>query len=192
MKDRIGIAIVIANILISCLISSGCVRPREYIIINSGSTLMQPTFCMYRDIYSPERADIESITIYKAGRSSENKKLWELDSLWEWQNIQTVWDLEYKSPDTFIKRLLTSPVCCLTYGEVPPGYQEEAKAGPLEPEQLYIVHILSAKRSLSEGLDFIIRLDGNGIPDRIEYHDTNFLITNLDYVTKPRDGLRRY
>ena len=155
---------------------------------------MQPTFCLYQDGFSQEHSDIESITVYKVRRSSEEKKRWEVDAPWE--DGQTVWHLEYKASDTFMKRLLggqsTSPVCCLTYGVVPPGYREEVKALPLEPEQLYIISSWEYEGGPSRYLKFIIRLDGSSIPERLEYHHENFLITRPNYFTHPRDDLKLY
>ena len=189
MKERIGSAIACINLLLSCvLVFIGCRPPLAHITLDWGASVMQPTFCMYRDRFFQERSDIESITVYKVRRSSEEKQRWEVDAPWE--NGQTVWRLKYKAADTFMKRLLgrqsTSPVCCLTYGEVPPGYQEEVKAVPLEPEQLYIISSWEYEGSPSEDLKFTIYLNDTGIPERLEYHQENFLITY------PRDDLRLY
>ena len=172
MKNRIGIdIIVIVSILISCVwVCTGCQPALGYITVDSRSIVMQPTFCMYQDPYFQERLSVGSITVEKKLSASDEKKRWE--------ERQTVWELKYKSSDNFIRGLLTSPVSCLTYGEVPPGYQEEVKAVPLEPEQLYIVGMDGDDGTDADSVYFIIRLDASGTPERLEYRLTNFLQTN--------------
>ena len=59
---------------------------------------------------------------------------------------------------------------CLTYGVVPPGYQEDLKAVPLEPEQFYSVWVRGARGVDSEDRYFIIRVDESGTPKRLESH----------------------
>ena len=46
--------------------------------------------------------------------------------------------------------------------------------------------------TLSNNIYFIIRLDATGIPERLEYHQQSFLITNPSYFTQPRDDLKLY
>lgn len=208
MKDRIGIAIVaLVSLLISCLVCAGCTPTPGYITIDSQSEVMQPTFCMYDDPYLQERLDIESIIVWKRLHSSEEKKRLELDSrqvylplghhlgdLPEQVYPGMVWYLQYKSSDNFIKRLLgrrlMSPVSSLTYGDVPPGYEEEVKARSLEPEQLYTLQIEGYDGSLSNDLDFIIRLDETGSPDRLEYLLRRFLFTDSFLFRNTRDSLK--
>ena len=195
MKDRIGIAIVaLVSILISCVLIAGCTPTPGYITIDSRSEVMQPTFRMYLDRcfrHHQERLDIEMITVLKVRRSSEEKKGWKFDSPASGEAVHRVWYIEYNSSDNFIKKLLglsTSPVSCLTYGEVPPGYEEGLKARPLEPEELYSVWINYP--GASKPLKFIIRLDGTGTPERLEYHLGSFLIRHRRYFTSPRDDLQ--
>ena len=200
MRNRMDSAITVVSLLIGCLIFIGCSPIEVEMTLDSGSALMQPTFCLYQDRYSHERCGITRITVWKAIPAPENKKRvafssqW-VDSLSVWINSQRVWHLEYKSPDTLIKRLLgwqsTFPVSCLIYGEVPPGYQEVVKAISLESKELYRVRI-DGDGKLSDSLGFIIRLDGRGIPERLEYYKENFLITNPSYFTGPRDDLKLY
>ncbi|RKU19265.1 hypothetical protein C6500_11235 [Candidatus Poribacteria bacterium] len=207
MKDRIGIAIVaLVSLLISCLVFAGCTPLPGYSIVDSQSELMQPTFSMYRD---PQvQLDIGTIIIWESLHSSEEKTQWELHSggvylpmSWHPRPVEPemVWYLQYEPSDNFIKRLLglsappVSPVSCLTYGEVPPGYQEKVKAGPLEPERYYIVQMRDEYGGRpTEGMTFIIRLNGTGTPERLEYHRNDFLITNPRYPANPRDDLRFY
>ena len=117
---------------------------------------MQPTFCMYRDASLQKRLDIQSLMVWKVRRASTFAS--------QWEQIQWVWDLSY------IENPLTSPVSCLTYGEVPPGYQEDVKALPLEPEQFYKVWTWADRGVRSEKLYFIIRVDESGTPQRLESH----------------------
>ena len=195
MKNRIGIVIILLiGILISCFFVAGCVPPSVYITIDSGSAVMQPTFCIHLDTYFQKQLSIGSITVRKLLLSSEEKKRGEFGSFLSWEDSQTVWDLKYKASDNFIKRLfrwwLTSPVSCLTYGEVPSGYQEKVKALSLEPEEFYGVLIWEHPERRAGLLGFIIRLDGRGIPDRLEYHNGKYIITRLNTFTNPRDDLR--
>ena len=200
MKDRIGIAVIaLAGILISCFFVTGSVPAPGYITVDSRSEVMQPTFCMYLDRcfrHHQVQLDIGTITVSKVRRSSEEKNGWEFDSPSKWGEGQTVWSLEYKSSDNFIKKLLglsTSPVSCLTYGEEPPGYEEDVKAKPLEPGEFYSVWMKEHNYPrYAEGLRFIIRLDGTGVPDRLEYHIDDFRITHQRYFTSPRDDLKLY
>jgi len=170
MKNRIGSAIAVVSLLISCVwVDTGCTPALGYVTIDWGSSVMQPTFCMYRDPYFQKPLSVGSIEVRKLSVSDEGKRR---------RKSQTVWQLKYKSPDDFTTGLLTSPVSCLTYGEVPPGYQEEVKAVPLEPEQLYSFGMDGDDGTDADGVYFIIRLDASGTPERLEYRLTNFLQTN--------------
>ena len=144
MKNRIGIVIILLiGVLINCFFVAGCTPLPGYSIVDLRSEVMQPTFCLCLDSYFQKRLDIGTIIIRKAKRSSEEKKRLELDLLLEsdvlfgGKELQKVWHLQYKSSGfflfNFIKRLLglsASPVSCLTYGEVPLGYEEEMRAVP--------------------------------------------------------------
>ena len=198
MKNRIGIVIILLiGILISCFFAVGCSYLSGYITIDSRSKVIKPTFCVYLDRcfrHHQERLDIGTITVSKVRRSSEDNKGWESDSPARWKDGHRVWYIEYNSSDNFIKKLLgllTSPVSCLTYGEVPPGYEEGLKARPLEPEELYSVWIDTYNYpGDTEPLKFIIRLDGTGTPERLEYHLRSFHIDHRRYFTSPRDDLQ--
>ena len=175
MKDRIGTAVIaLIGILVSCiLVCVGCTPLPGYITIDSRSALMKPTFSMYDDPYFQKRLQIKSITVKKARRSPEEKQRWELDA--SWNEGQTVWHLEYNVflPLYWMNCLFgwqpMPPVSSLTYGEVPWGYKEKVKALPLEPEQLYILSVDAAYSPRQTApLRFIIRLNGVGVPDRLE------------------------
>ena len=166
MKNRIDITIAGVSLLISCVwVFVGCQLPLGYVTVDWGSSVMQPTFCMYQDPYFQEPLSVGSIEVDKVRRFSGEKE-------------RTVWELKYKSSDNFVRGLLTSPVSCLTYGEVPPGYQEIVKAVPLEPEQLYVIGLDGDDGTDADGVYFIIRLDASGTPERLEYRLMNFLQTN--------------
>ena len=208
MKDRIGIAIRVVSLLISChLATAGCSSIPGYFILDWGTPPMQPTFCLCRDRDFQEPLGIGGIAVWKVRHSFHGKKQWGSDAPWEisaiawrggwkvdekWEGGQTVWQLEYKFSDNFIKKSSTPPVSCLTYGEVPPGYQEKVNSFPLEPEAFYGVWIRGHQGTLSNNTYFIIRLDATGIPERLEYHQQSFLITNPNSFTKPRDDLKLY
>ena len=177
MKKRIDSALAGVSVFLSCVWGFlGCQLPLGYVTIDWGSSVMQPTFCMYRDPYFQEPLSVGSIEVNKIRRFSGEEKRWR-----RWKKSQTVWQLKYKSPDDFTTRLLTSPVSCLTYGEVPPGYQEIVKAVPLEPEQLYVIGLDGDDGTDADGVYFIIRLDESGTPERLEYRLTTFLQTNNPY-----------
>ena len=145
---------------------------------------------MYHDPYFQQRLSIGRITVWKARRFPEDKNRWEFASPGSSSQLgsDTVWDLEYKSSDFS----LLNSISCLTYGKVPPHYQEKVKALPLEPEELYRVRIDGLGGILSEKLYFVIRLDSRGIPAQLEYHQTSFLITNPLSSYNPRDNLKLY
>ena len=203
MKDRIGITIVaLVSVLISCVLITGCTPTPGYITIDLRSEVRQPTFFMYLD---PQvKLDIGTIIVWEALHSSEETMQWAFNSGYVYLPMgwhprpvepEMVWHLQYEPSDNFIKRLFggsTSPISSLTYGEVPLGYQEKVKARPLEPERYYIVQMREYGGRPSEGMTFIIRLDGTGTPERLEYHLRNFLITNPRYPANPRDDLRLY
>lgn len=200
MKNRIGIALIARiGILISCFFAVGCSYLSGYITIDSRSKVMKPTFCVYLDRcfrHHQERLDIETITVSKVRRSSEEKKGWESYSPARSEDMNKVWYLEYKPSNNFIKRLLRlspSPLSCLVYGEVPPGYEEGMKAQPLEPEELYSVLINTYNYpGDAESLRFIIRLDATGSPERVEYHLGSFFITHRRYSVSPQNDLKLY
>lgn len=153
MKNRIGVIIAVVSPLISyCLVSGGCQPAPGYITVDSRAGLLQPTFCLYRDASLQEQLGIRTIVVWKVQRSTE------FDS--HWDRTEQVWSLDCIQP--------TSPVSCLTYGEVPPGYQADVTAVPLEPEQFYSVWLPGFRGVDSEDRYFIIRLDDNGIPERLE------------------------
>ena len=207
MKNRIGIAIIVCiGILISCFFTAGCVPTPGYITIDSRSEVIQPTFRMYLDQsfrYHQVRLDIGTIIIWESLYSFEEETRWEFKAGHIFLPLEyhprpaepgMVWYLQYEPSDNFIKRLLglsPSPVSSLTYGEVPPGYQEKVKAGPLEPERYYILQMREYRGRPSGDMTFIIRLNGTGIPERLEYHLNDFLITN-PMSKSPRDHLKLY
>lgn len=191
MKNRNVITIALVSVLISCVFVPGCSIGSAYILIDSRSDLMKPTLCLYWDPYFKDRLKIGTIVVSKAVRSPEETNRWELDA--RVNTDEKVWQLEYKTSGFFlfslIKRLfgrrLSSPVFCLTYGEVPPGYEEKIKALPLEPEALYIVWMEQHDSPReSEPLRFIIRLNETGAPDRLEYRRWDNIFDNTNYYLR--------
>lgn len=178
MKDRIAIPISYVSLIISCFVTVGCTPSRGYITVDSRSELAQPTFCMYWHWDFQEPTNIRRITVWKAQSSYDTKKRWELDSPSKRKDAEKVWCMEYIYSDFYLRRFINrllgrrDPpiVSCLTYGEVPPGYQERVQALPLEPDRLYTVSMTrTGTRIPSEVLKFIIRFDDKGIPERLEY-----------------------
>ncbi len=156
------------------LVCVGCTPFGGYVALDAESGLLQPTFRMYADQHFQERVGrITSITVSKSGFFSEEQKHSELDSPWD--GSQTVWDLDYKPADKFIGLFrvwfIEPPLPHLTYGKVPPSYEEKVEALPLEPGQSYFVDIwgLRGIATFHGTLEFSIRLDDTGRPDRIEY-----------------------
>ena len=191
MKDRIDITIIaLVSILISCFLVAGCIPPPGYITIDSPSTLMEPTFCMYKDPYFQEPSHIGRITVEKVDRSFQ-KNRWELDAVQT--HGQTVWDLKlkYRNADNFFiglfQWLSAPPVFCLTYGEVPSGYEEKVKASPLEPEELYILSVdVAYYERRTAPLRFIIRLNETDVPDRLEYRlGVPYMSDDIFHLTRP-------
>ena len=201
MKNKICIPIALVSILIICFSgSTGCHPGFGHINIDSGSKVRQPTFSISADPYFQERLDIGTIIVRKAKPSFELKKGSELKIrqgtwkiLWEQEMPndawETIWKLEHKSsnflPYYYMNCLFgwhpKPPVSSLTYGEVPPGYREEMKAVPLEPEELYSVSIDEYNSARNPGiLTFIIHLSEKGIPERLEYLPEEFISFNSD------------
>lgn len=205
MKNRIDIAIIaLIGILISCFFIVGCTPGSTYIAVDPRSELMQPTFCLYAGRYFQEPLEIETIIVEKVQRSDEKEKQWELDSGAVFRpqghyplveiTSEIVWHLQYKSSNLlhywmnclFGWRSKPPPVRCLTYGEVPSGYQEIVKAVPLDPERLYFVWI-DAHDSIRQSeylLRFVIRLDERGIPERLEYIQREYIFDDTSYYLR--------
>ena len=187
MKNRIRTAIALVSLLISCRFGIGYSPSLGYTTVDLRSELMQPTFNVYQDRYFQQRSNTRSLSVFKSLRASGEKKRLEFDRLsLVWEDSQTVWQLEYKSSvvSTCLYHLLgwrsTTPVFSLTYGEVPPGYEEKVKAVPLEPEEFYTVRI-----SGNRALYFIIRLNDTGISERLEYMVRDPLFTHWKYYQRP-------
>lgn len=190
MKKITCIVIALVSIIISGFLVHGCSYAPGRISIDSRSALMQPRFCYHMRPFT-EELDIERIVVSKARRSSVMQKRWELDS--PTKSSQRVWELEYKASDFLLFYYMhcifgwrpKPPVSCLTYGEVPPGYEEKVKASPLEPEQLYIVWMEERGTPRdSEDLKFIIRSDETGIPERLEYRSPDYIFTHAIYYLR--------
>ena len=71
MKNRIGIAIIAVVSILSSFFVPGCSIGSAYILIDSRSDLMKPTFCLYWDPYFQKQLDIGKIVVCKALRSSD-------------------------------------------------------------------------------------------------------------------------
>jgi hypothetical protein len=80
---------------------------------------------------------------------------------------QVAWEMEYVPDDQ--AHPLTRPFSCITYGKVPPGYDETIPAVPLIPERLYTVLLETQEVTARGGMYFIIRSDLAGHPTQLEY-----------------------
>ena len=80
---------------------------------------------------------------------------------------QVAWVMEY-APDPEAEPS-PRPFSCITYGKVPPGYDEKIAAVPLIPERLYVVLLDPQEVTARGGMYFIIRLDSTGHPTHLEY-----------------------
>ena len=80
---------------------------------------------------------------------------------------QVAWVMEY-APDPESEPS-PRPFSCITYGKVPPGYEETIPAVPLIPERLYTVLLETQEVTTRGGMYFIIRLDSAGHPTQLEY-----------------------
>ena len=204
MKNGIGTAIVLVSIL-SCSVFTGCSPGSTYITLDARSALMQPTFCLYADRFFQEQLDVEAIIVQKAQRSVYDGKGWEQDpgevylpqgDYLPWVNMinvnpEIVWHLQFKSADSLFYYWMEwlfgwrprSLIRCLTYGEVPSGYQEIVKAVPLEPEQLYFVWMqaYNSVRTSDYLLRFVIRLDASGTPARLEHIQREYIFDYTPY-----------
>lgn len=79
-------------ILVKMVVSARC---------HARSEVMNPTFCMYDDLYFQKRLRIESISVEKARRSFEEKKRWALDALWgERQSEKLLMSVTFRCSNT--------------------------------------------------------------------------------------------
>ena len=188
-------AIVGFIIGVVCLFSSGCVGSMTHSYTHPHSEITAPAFCFYDG--RPHHKDKTSLPIYRI-RVLRDKKQRGHERL-EWRNwilwrdgryaYPVAWEMEYGDPVTEAaeKRYtdqvawemeyvpddqahpLTRPFSCITYGKVPPGYDETIPAVPLIPERLYTVLLETQEVTARGGMYFIIRSDLAGHPTQLEY-----------------------
>ena len=166
-------AIVGFIIGVVCLFSSGCVGSMTHGYTHPHSEITAPTFCFYDG--RPHHKDKNPLPIYRI-RVLRDKKQRGHERL-EWRNwilwrdgryaYPVAWEMEYVPDDQ--AHPLTRPFSCITYGKVPPGYDETIPAVPLIPERLYTVLLETQEVTARGGMYFIIRLDLAGHPTQLEY-----------------------
>lgn len=196
-KIRILRAIVILLIGISSLFSSGCAGKRKlHGFAHPHSDVTAPTFCLHEGDAQDE--DAPPVPIYRISVRRDKLKrgdqrlewrnwgVWRRDGrrgypvAWEIEHgdsgaearlsgdtDQVAWEMEY-APDPEARPSPRS-FSCITYGKVPPGYEETIPAAPLIPERLYTVVLETQEATARGGMYFIIRLDLAGHPTRLEY-----------------------
>ena len=156
--------ITLLSILTCYLITyTGCQPSSGHVIIDERTSLSQPIFCLFRDSNIQDEWDIKSVVVWKVKRSSDDED--QPVSQSEWEHTQTVWELDY-----ILKRSVSTPVSCVTYGEVPPHYHEGQEAVPLELDQYYNVLIFGVGGVDTEDRFFIIRSNATGTPTVLETH----------------------
>lgn len=160
-------------VLTALLVASGCSHIEPRAVLHPLSSITSPTFCAYRE---SERGEEST-----RSEESEPVAIGRLEVLMfaptqEKSRVrEEAWVIHYL-PDPLYKDL--TPYSCITYGKLPPGYKQKAPASPLIPERDYNVRIRSLKDHYGGEINFNIRLDANGQPDRLEYSD------NYPWATK--------
>ena len=173
-KIRMRWVIAVLFICIGCLVSSGCLRGLHG-LTHPHSDVTAPTFCLYKawkDGWEAEHAlpvPIYRIRVTRAEKFSGDERF-------EWRNWhswrkgraadEVTWEMEYV-PDAEAHPL-ARPFSCITYGKVPPGYEERIPPVPLIPERLYTVQILSKGVTPTSRVHFIIRADLTGHLTQLE------------------------
>lgn len=167
--------IVVFLIGVGCLVPSGCVPIYlQHGYTHPHSAVTAPTFCLYwgEDEHS-QPIPIYEITVVRYEAFSDDKRF-------EWHNWrseqgpdadQVAWEIQYVPDDE--AHPLARPLSCITYGKVPPGYDELIPPLPLIPERIYYVWIRPTKYPLPMSrVYFIIRADSTGHPTQLEVSHT--------------------
>lgn len=166
--------IVSILICVGCLVSSGCVGTRMHGYTHPHSEVMAPTFCLYRGWEEhAQPTPIYEIIVTREETFSDDERF-------EWRNWrswrkgryadQVTWEMKYVPDDQAYP--LARPFSCITYGKVPPGYDEPISPVPLIPGRLYTVQILPKGVTPMSWMYFIIRADSTGHPIQVEVgHD---------------------
>ena len=193
-KMRILRAIAVLLIGISSLFSSGCAS-KLHGFAHPHSDMTTPTFCLHEGDAQDKNAPpvpIYRISVFRDKHKRGNQRLeWRNWDLWRdgrrgypvaWEieygdsvaearlsrdTDQVAWEMEY-APELEAQPS-PRPFSCITYGKVPPGYEETIPAVPLIPERLYTVLLETQEVTTRGGMYFIIRLDSAGHPTQLEY-----------------------
>lgn len=157
-------------ISVGCLFLSGCIQAMHG-YTHPHSKITAPTFCLYygswKDDHPPPVA-IYQIRVFRAVKVNDERFEWGQWKVYSPMRVgedQMAWSMDYEGDNQDVTR----PFSCLTYGEVPPGYNETTPAVPLIPERLYTVLLLSKHGTLRNSMYFIIRADSTGRPTQLEH-----------------------
>ena len=195
-KIRMLRAIAVLLIGISSLFSSGCAS-KLHGFAHPHSDVTIPTFCLHEGEAHDKNAPpvpIYRIIVLRDKQQRGNQRLeWRNWSLWRDGHRgfinEVAWEMEYGDPvaEARLNRYTDQvawvmeyapdpeaqpsprPFSCITYGKVPPGYDEKIPAVPLIPERLYAVLLETQEVTARGGMYFIIRLDLAGHPTQLEY-----------------------
>jgi hypothetical protein len=207
-KIRMLPAITALLIGISSLFSSGC-GSKLHGFAHPHSDVTAPTFCLHEGDAQDKNAPpvpIYRISVLQDNSKRGNQRLeWRNWRLWRQRDgrrgfiDEVAWEMEYGDPSAEARLARYTdhvawvieyapdpeaqpsprPFSCITYGKVPPGYDEKVAAAPLIPERLYVVLLEPQEVTARGGMYFIIRLDSTGHPTQLEY---TIKPTRLDHV----------
>ena len=179
---------IVCVICIVCSLSSGCQTVTlEHGYTHPHSAVMAPTFCLYEG----RGEHSQPIPIY--GLGVIRQETFSDDERFEWRNWESwregrsadlvIWQIQYLPDDE--AQPLAKPLSCITYGKVPPGYDEPIPPLPLIPERMYTVSIRPTKYPLPMSrVYFIIRADSTGHPTQLEVnHEGRYGRGDLRIIT---------
>ena len=199
VKIGIRQAILGLLICVGCLFSSGCASRLLHGSAHPHSDVTTPTFCLHEGDAQDKDAPpvpIYRISVLQTNEKRGNQRLeWRNWRLWRGRDgrrgliNEVAWEMEYGDPvaEARLARYTDQvawvmeyapepeaepsprPFSCITYGKVPPGYDEKIPAVPLIPERLYTVLLEPQEVTARGGMYFIIRLDSTGHPTQLEY-----------------------
>ena len=156
-------------LLTALLLTSGCARMNARAIVHPHSSVTSPTFCYYSESWRGEKPPEPERSQNSEPRAIGRLEVGLINA--NFNVIEEAWVIHYL-PDPLYEEL--TPYSCITYGKLPPGYREQARAVPLIPGRHYWVRIKSLKGYYEGGnISFHIRLDSNGHPAKLEYSDDN-------------------
>lgn len=200
---------------ISSLFLSGCAS-KLHGFAHPHSDVTAPTFCLHEgDAHAKDAppVPIYRISVLQDNSKRGNQRLeWRNWRLWRQRDgrrgfiDEIAWEMEYGDPSAEARLARYTdhvawvieyapdpeaqpsprPFSCITYGKVPPGYDEKIPAVPLIPERLYVVLLEPQEVTARGGMYFIIRLDSTGHPTHLEYTLKPRRLDQIRVVTQQR------